>query len=49
MSNFYPEAKLKYEPQHQFKVQYEGLKATFEADLSVVEGCLGKCTVAFND
>ena len=30
-------------------MQYEGLKAAHEADLSTVENCLGKCSVVNKD
>jgi hypothetical protein len=45
--HFYPERKLSFQGFNDFKSQYEGVKAAHEADLSVVENCFGKCSVAF--
>lgn len=45
MQNFYPERKLAVQPINDFRVQYEGVKAGHEADLTTVENCLGKCSV----
>jgi hypothetical protein len=30
-----------------FRSQYEGVKASHEAELSTVENCLGKCNINF--
>ena len=30
---------------HDFKSQYEGVKAAIEADLSTIENCFGKCAL----
>ena len=43
---FYPERTMSFQGFNKFKVQYEGVKAAHEADLSTVENCLGKCKVA---
>jgi hypothetical protein len=45
MSNyFYPEPKHpSFDAHSHFKILYEGLKATHEADLEAVEKCFGKC------
>lgn len=45
MQNFYPERKLAVQPLNDFRVQYEGVKAGHEADLTTVENCFGKCSV----
>ncbi len=47
--HFYPERTLAYQGVNSFKVQYEGVKAAHEADLSAVESCFGKCHVSTND
>ncbi len=36
-------------PFEQFKVQYEGLKASHEAELSAVEGCMSKCSIGYQN
>ena len=46
MQNFYPERQLPGQAINDIKVQYEGVKASHEADLSTVENCLGKCSVS---
>ena len=43
--HFYPQKHLSIQGSYDFKVQYEGVKAAHEADLSTVENCLGKCSV----
>lgn len=48
MSNFYPEKTLSFQSFNDFKSQYEGVKEAYQADLSTVENCLGKCGVTFN-
>lgn len=47
--HFYPERTLKIHGGHQFTSQYEGVKATHEADLSAVEKCFGKCSIALSE
>ena len=44
---FYPERTMGNQTYDQFKAQYEGVKASHEADLSTIENCLGKCNVNF--
>jgi len=44
---FYPERTMSNQGYGQFKAQYEGVKASHEADLSTVENCLGKCNINF--
>lgn len=46
-AQFYPEPKISYQAVNDFKAQYEGVKASHEADLSTVENCLGKCSINF--
>jgi hypothetical protein len=48
MQNFYPEPKPAAAlSANNFRAQYEGVKAAHEADISTVENCIGKCSVAF--
>ena len=46
---FFPSPSFRYETHKQFKSQYEGLKATFTADLTTIENCFGKCKIGFSD
>ena len=46
---FYPEKAPAFTPANNFRAQYEGLKATHEADLSTVENCFGMCKVAYTE
>ena len=45
--HFYPESTISYQGVNDFKSQYEGIKASHEAELSTVENCLGKCNINF--
>jgi hypothetical protein len=47
-AQFYPESKISYQAVNDFKAQYEGVKASHEAELSTVENCLGKCNISFS-
>lgn len=47
--HFYPQQELSFEGMKVFKNRYEGIKAAYEADLSAVEHCLGKCNINFTD
>ena len=48
-NQFFPTRTLSFQADAQFKPMYEGVKATFEADLAVVEKCFGKCNVGLSD